>query len=281
MAPALAIRAMTLDDLRLTLDWAAAEGWNPGLGDAGAFLAADPGGFLMAWVEDEPAAAISVVRYGASFAFLGLYIAAPAFRGRGIGWTLWQAGMGQIENRIVGLDGVVAQQDNYRRSGFALAHRNVRYEGVSRADMPTDSRLARIGQGILPSIQAYDRPCFGAPRQAFLSAWLREPGRSGFAVIEDGEVRGYGVIRACREGHKIGPLFADDAATADLLFRALASTVKGEGVVLDPPEPNAAALDLAERHELSPVFETARMYKGPAPVLPLDRIFGITTFELG
>jgi len=29
------------------------------------------------------------------------------------------------------------------------------------------------------------------------------------------------------------------------------------------------------------VFETARMYKGPAPQLPVERIFGVTTFELG
>ncbi len=28
-------------------------------------------------------------------------------------------------------------------------------------------------------------------------------------------------------------------------------------------------------------FETARMYTGPAPALPLRRIFGVTTFELG
>jgi GNAT superfamily N-acetyltransferase len=281
MTPAPTIRAMTRDDLALALDWAAAEGWNPGLGDADAFRAADPEGFLMAFVGEEPAAAISVVRYGEDFGFLGLYIAAPAFRGQGIGWRLWQAGMQTLAGRTVGLDGVVAQQENYRKSGFVLAHRNVRYEGLSRADMPMDSRLARIGQGILPSILAYDRPCFGAPREAFLTSWVRGPGRSGYALIEDGEVIGYGVIRACREGHKIGPLFADDETSADILFRALASTVKGETVVLDPPEPNAEALDLAERHELSPVFETARMYKGSAPDLPLQRIFGITSFELG
>jgi hypothetical protein len=29
------------------------------------------------------------------------------------------------------------------------------------------------------------------------------------------------------------------------------------------------------------VFETARMYTGEAPRLPLDGIFGVTTFELG
>jgi hypothetical protein len=32
---------------------------------------------------------------------------------------------------------------------------------------------------------------------------------------------------------------------------------------------------------MTPMFETARMYRGRAPDLPLDRIFGITTFELG
>jgi hypothetical protein len=29
------------------------------------------------------------------------------------------------------------------------------------------------------------------------------------------------------------------------------------------------------------VFETARMYTAGAPALPLHRLFGITTFELG
>ncbi|MDN3719106.1 hypothetical protein QW131_07545 [Roseibium salinum] len=57
--------------------------------------------------------------------------------------------------------------------------------------------------------------------------------------------------------------------------------MKGRTVILDTPEPNAAALLLAEKYELSPEFETFRMYRGPAPDLPLDQTFGITTFELG
>ena len=32
---------------------------------------------------------------------------------------------------------------------------------------------------------------------------------------------------------------------------------------------------------IAPVFETARMYRGSVPALPLNRIFGVTTFELG
>ncbi len=275
------IRPMDRRDIDLALDWAAAEGWNPGLADAEAFLAADPAGFLMARLGGEPAACISVVAYDDAFGFLGFYIATPAFRGRGIGLATWQAGMARLGNRVVGLDGVVGQQDNYRKSGFALAHRNVRYEGLSRADAPADPRLARIGQGLLPSITAYDRAMVPAPRDGFVARWVREGGRTGLALVDGGDIVGYGVIRACREGHKIGPLFADTETDADILFRALASTAKGETVILDLPEPNDAAASLAERHDLSPVFETARMYRGPAPDLPLARIFGITTFELG
>ncbi len=52
-------------------------------------------------------------------------------------------------------------------------------------------------------------------------------------------------------------------------------------IYLDVPAPNAAAIRLAERHGMKPVFETARMYTGAAPDLPLARLFGVTSFELG
>jgi hypothetical protein len=40
------IRAMVRADHDRAIDWAAGEGWNPGIDDAGCFLATDPGGFL-------------------------------------------------------------------------------------------------------------------------------------------------------------------------------------------------------------------------------------------
>jgi len=94
-------------------------------------------------------------------------------------------------------------------------------------------------------------------------------------------VRGYGVVRACRNGYKVGPLFADDEEGADILFRALAASANGQPVFLDCPEPNRSATDLATRYGLSPVFETARMYRGGTPNVPLRQIYGITTLELG
>ncbi|HET9244646.1 MAG TPA: GNAT family N-acetyltransferase, partial [Xanthobacteraceae bacterium] len=34
-------------------------------------------------------------------------------------------------------------------------------------------------------------------------------------------------------------------------------------------------------HGLAPVFETARMYTGAIRSVRLERVFGVTTFELG
>ena len=275
------IARMSRDDLARTLDWAAAEGWNPGRHDLDAFHAADPGGYFMGWRGTQPVAAISAVRYGDGFGFVGLYIVAPECRGQGLGWALWQHTMASLRGRVAGLDGVVEQQANYRKSGFVLAHRNVRHAGRAR---PQAEPVACVDLRTLDfdRVQAFDALHAPAPRTAFLRAWLAQPDSHSLGIVEDGELVASGTIRACREGHKIGPLNAGTEAAADALFRALCARVPaGDAVYLDLPEPNAAARALAARHDLQPVFETARMYAGGALALPLQRIYGITSFELG
>jgi GNAT superfamily N-acetyltransferase len=277
----LTIRVMDRTDLDQAIEWAAAEGWNPGLKDAECFQAADPAGFLMGYLDAEPIGSISVVRYSSTFGFLGFYLVRPDRRGQGFGYRLWQAGMDYLEDCTVGLDGVVAQQENYARSGFVLAHRNVRFGGSPQVEAPRDKRLRLVGPDLIAAVLAYDRPFFAAPREAFLRCWLRPEARTAIAFVEDGTVRGYGVVRECRDGCKIGPLFANDEREADLLFQALAAQAEKASVFLDLPEPNQAAVQLAARFSLSPVFETARMYRGMRPDLPLTRTYGISTFELG
>ena len=281
----LTVRPMHLADLAVAIDWAAAEGWNPGLDDAGAFLAADPGGFLMGFLGEEPVACISVVAYGEDFGFLGFYICRPEYRGRGYGMKIWQAGIDRLGPRTIGLDGVVAQQANYAKSGFVLAHRNIRFAGEATASEIADPRLVELGPSrpvaLAGSLVAYDRAFFPAPREEFLRAWFTPAGRRTLAFVEENTVRGYGCVRPCREGYKVGPLFAENEAIAERIFAALTSRLRGSPVFLDLPEPNEAARRLAGSHGLAPVFETARMYRGKAPALPLDRIFGITSFELG
>lgn len=282
MHPLPAVRFLTNDEMRLPIEWAAHEGWNPGRHDATAFHAADPLGFLVGEKEGKPVSTISAVRTGADFGFIGFYIVAPEHRGSGYGFAIWQAAMDRLAGRVIGLDGVIAQQANYRQSGFVLAHRNLRYGGIAPlASTPKDTSIVPVGSLRFDQIAAFDTAHFSRARPAFLQAWLALPDSQALARLRDGEVQGYGVIRRCREGCKIGPLFALNEADAEALFLALAAFAPGEPIFFDPPEPNPSARALAQRHGLTPVFETARMYRGPAPTLPLDRIYSITSFELG
>jgi hypothetical protein len=273
------IRAMRPEEIALALDWAAAEGWNPGLADAGCFAIVDPEGFLVGELDGVSATTISVVNYDQRFAFLGFYIVRPDLRGRGFGWRTWQAGMAHAGSRTVGLDGVVAQQDNYRKSGFTFACNNIRYGGTVTGMGATSATMA-LSDVPFEVIVRDDATVFPAARPAFLRAWIAAPGHVGRALVRDGRLAAWGVIRPCRTGRKIGPLIAEDRAAAEVVFAALVGATGGEAF-LDVPQANREAAALAEAHGLSPVFQTARMYSGAIREVALERVFGVTTFELG
>ncbi|TDY20723.1 acetyltransferase (GNAT) family protein [Paraburkholderia sp. BL6665CI2N2] len=277
------VRTMSAGDVALVVEWAAQEGWNPGLHDAECFRAADPDGFFIGEWRGEPVACLSAVAYGEDFGFIGLYIVKPAFRGRGFGMRVWQHGMDYLQNRNVGLDGVLAQQANYRKSGFQLAYRNIRFEGVAQDIAQGESYVDLLHASALPfeSLNDYDRQCFPAAREPFLAAWLAQPGAMARVAMHDGQVVGYGVLRRCLTGYKIGPLFADNDEIAARLFAALTSSIAGEVFFFDVPEINVDAIALAERHGMTSVFETARMYTREQSALSIERVFGVTSFELG
>ncbi|MCK0198373.1 GNAT family N-acetyltransferase [Ancylobacter sp. 6x-1] len=275
------IRRMRAGEIALAVDWAAREGWNPGMHDADCFAKADPQGFFLAAIDGEPVATISLVNYDAAFSFLGFYIVRPDLRGRGIGRALWQEARRHAGSRTIGLDGVLAQQANYARDGFRPAYRNIRFAG--RPGTHAVQAAGMVGLASLPfsQIAASDALVFPAARDAFLRAWIGAPSHVGRALVENGRLAGWGVIRPVRHGYKIGPLVAEDAASAERIFMALAGVAGDAEIVLDVPEPNGLAVQLAARAHLQPVFETARMYTGPVRRVDLARLYGVTSFELG
>ena len=277
----LEIRTMRRDEVAFAIDLAAQEGWNPGLHDAECFYAADPNGFLIGESAGEPIGCISAVSYGGRYGFIGLYIVRPEFRGRGYGLRLWQAAIARLAGHNIGLDGVVAQQPNYARSGFRLAYRNVRYGGrVNRAVI--HASIGPADDAELSAIAELDRHVFPERRDAFLRAWLSQSDGGAYVAGNGRPLTGYAVVRKCREGWKIGPLVADEPATAQRLYDAASAHAgAGETIFLDVPEANGAAQTLAASRGLAPVFETARMYTGANPAIDLGKLFGVTTFELG
>jgi GNAT superfamily N-acetyltransferase len=262
------------------LAWAAPEGWNPGLHDAAPFYAADPEGWFVGRIDGRPVAAISVVRYDAAFAFFGCYIVDPAYRGQGHGLAITRHAFARVEGCIVGADGALAQLDNYRRIGLELAWWNERRVLEDPASLAADGSTVALDEVSTDELVAYDTAVFPAARPAFLEEWRRMPESVGRAVVDAGVLRGWGLRRRCITGWKIGPLFADNPEIAEALFRDISTGADGP-VFLDVPGANAASVALANRFGLPTVFESGRIYRGGPPPLELDRIFGITTLELG
>jgi len=282
MSGALTIATMTRAEVDFAVGLAAAEGWNPGLHDATPFHATDPDGFLIGRIDGEPIGCISGVSYGGTFGFIGLYIVVPAQRGKGHGIALWRAAMARLAGHNVGLDGVLAQQANYRRSGFALAYSNVRFERSGALALPSPKDTVALGTMPFETLRDFDRRFFPAERATFLRAWIAQPESRGLAAVVNGAIAGYGVIRRSSVGWKIGPLFATSASVADTLYRALCANVTtDEPVYLDVPDINREGMALAQRYGMRQVFGTARMYTGETPALPIEQIYGVTTFELG
>jgi hypothetical protein len=278
----LTIRGMTRSELDLAIEWAAVEGWNPGLHDADAYYASDPDGYFIGLIDGEPVGSVSAVKYSAEYAFMGFFIVKPELRGGLLGPRLAEAGFRHAGEGITGLDGVLEQAGHYAALwGFEPAYHNMRYEGVAGGGA-THHGIAPYSPADLEDVLSYDRACFPAPRRAFLERWLAQPDAHALVNRGDGSLKGYGMIRRARRGYRIGPLFADDAGSAESLFDALTSQVPaGEPVFMDIPQPNQAALALVTGRGMTPMFETARMYRGGVPEIALDKVFGVTTLELG
>ncbi|THV25777.1 GNAT family N-acetyltransferase [Peteryoungia ipomoeae] len=281
-----AVRALTREELDRLLDWAADEGWNPGLADAAAFHAADPAGFLGCFVGGELAAGISAVAYDAQFGFIGLYICHPRFRGKGYGRKVWDAGMEYLGSRSIGLDGVPEQQAYYASRGFARLYETVRWNGIAGKGLPIASlgtaSVRAITARDLPALSAFDRRHFPAPRHGFLPLWTAEGARDAcVATTNDGTILGYAVLRRCRQGRKIGPLFAVDDETAELLLHTSLDSAMGDGIQIDVPDHQIRLSETLRRLGFEPGFTTARMYRGPVPAIALAGVYAITTLELG
>ena len=277
------IRNMTAEEVeKVAVEWAAKEGWNPGLHDAPVFFTTDPSGFFIGLLDDEPVACISAVAYNSDFGFIGFYIVKPEYRKAGYSIKLANAAINHLKTQNIGLDGVVEQQQNYRKIGFKMAYNNIRFEGETGKNDVKFPGIVDVSEVDFEKIAAYDINLFPVSRSHFLKGWLTLPDSNAFASILDKTLTGYGVIRKCRQGYKIGPLFADTIEIARQILLSLLDSVESDmRFYIDIPEVNKQALELTMEFNMIKVFETARMYSKSFPAIELGKVFGITSFELG
>lgn len=276
------IRRMQAEELELAIAWAAEEGWNPGLYDAQCFYPTDPNGFFMGVLDNEPISMGSAVCYNDHFAFCGLYIVKKEYRHQGYGMQLTQERLRYVSDRMTGLDGVVDMVDEYAKIGYRRAHLSTRYQiTVPKLTQSNHHAIKPLTQVSFSELLTYDHQLFPAPREEFLKHWIAQPECVAVGYYDSNQLQGYAVMRRCQTGYKVGPLFSDGPDIAERLLNYLLCQVLGEQVCLDIPEPNQAAIALAEHYQMQPGFQCIRMYRNGFPDIDLSRVFAITSFELG
>lgn len=286
MGDELNYRKATRAELAVAVGWAREEGWNPGIDDLEVFWATDPDGYAVVERAGEVIGTGSIVSYG-SFGFMGFFIVRKDLRGQGIGRGFWHWRKDTLQGRLdsgaaIGMDGVFDMQPFYARGGFAFSHRNLRMEGRGCGMIPMpDHDLVDLVDLPFADVLALDRCCFGFSRECFLKRWINLEHGWALGAVQGNRLLGYGVLRECDAGFKMGPLFAESEKAANDLFISLGARAEGHPIFLDIPENNPSAVALAEKHGMNEVFGCARMYAGTAPPLPWEQIYGVTTFELG
>ena len=276
---------LDFEGLKVLIKWADEEGWNPGLNDADVFWKTDPDAYYGYYYNDELIAGGSIVSYDKQFGFMGFFIVEPEFRSLGIGRKLWYQRRDTLISRLnkgasIGMDGVIAMQPFYKKGGFEFEFRDERHEKIGEKFI-IDKNIYTIEEKDFEDILAYDKQCFGFPRPQFLIPWLKQANVKTFKYSDNKKLGGFAVIRKANKGYKICPLFADNAEIAEELYKACLNSVTGEPLYIDIPMVNQDAVALIKKYNTTYVFECARMYYGNPPELEINKVFGITTFELG
>ncbi len=274
------VRKMEMQEIEIAMYLAYKEGWNPGLNDGIAFYNTDPNGFLLAESNGEVVGCISAVSYSDNYGFIGFFIVDAEHRLGNAGAQLGLYALKHLAGKNIGIDGVLNRVKNYERLGFKLAYKNIRFESIG-GHYFTDEHIVPFNEVNFDDILKYDLQCFPVERARFLKEWTSLPNVHSYCYVKNNKICGYGTVRPCRKGFKIGPLFADNLHIADELYKALSNHAVDDFLYYDAPEVNPFALEIANIYEMRKVFETARMYNHEEPIIDLTKIYGVTSFELG
>ena len=297
------IRTLPISEAQpLFYSWAAAEGWDPGLHDPTLYSRIDPRGFHALYVLDRaatdttssppllsslnPACILSTLIIDDGHAFLGPFITAPAHRRCGLGSALFSWGLSrlQLQQRRVGLDSTVEQQEAYRRRGFShIASVERRYAGIvslssaETAEAEPEAVIvaaadARVDRAEVHGLFASCSDS-GISTPPYVDALLSLPDSVALAALaspassssSSSALVGLAVARKASRGFRLAPLLAKSAAVAKQLLLATQAAVGRDGgddrcgLRVDVPSCRTEALQLMESVGLKPVFSSVRM----------------------
>ena len=277
----LTIRNLSLQEMVFPMEVAYKEGWNPGLYDGVAFYQMDPDGFFLAEQDGGMVGAISAVSYEDRLVFIGNQFVLPPFRGQGIGKALWEHALGVAGDRSIRVNGLPEGRHFYESYGFRELGNIIRYGGSIFAEGRVSDDIYSALDIDFRQLTEFDAGFFGIARPGFLRTWLETPAMISLCLLKEGEMQGWGCMRRCRDGWRLGPVFARNYNHAEELVRHFALSTIAETVYMDVTDGNVQAIRLAFTMGMTPWEARVKLFKGGYIKEPLDQIYGFTTVDIG
>jgi GNAT superfamily N-acetyltransferase len=231
---------MTEADLADGLRLSRASGWNQTGEDWRLLLSLGRGLFCAAVEKERVVASGGAVRYGAALAWICMILVDPARRGHGLGTRIFDEVLERVRHtaqreglRVIGLDATPAGRGIYAQRGFQDGPPLVRMRVAASAPADPAGDVRALVAADLATILDWDRTVFGADRSAVLRWALERAPRLARVVRRDGRLRGYCFGRHGDHSDQLGPVVADDAATAQELVAACLLRSRLRPLVLD------------------------------------------------
>jgi len=225
---------------------------------------------------------------GPTLAWISMVLVTKPARGKGLGTELLSRclKLTDASGRVAGLDATEFGRPIYLPLGFVDAYALARWhcQAPPRAavDPPPGVLVRDAAPEDLAEIIAYDRPRSGFARDAILADLIsRSPGFAQVARHRSGDLAGFVLGRDGERAWHIGPVVAEDEATA-LALLSTAAAALAQPLILDIPDRHRRLKDWLAAAGATAPRRFMRMLRGHGGQLDdAQRVFALAGPELG
>ncbi|HET9179638.1 MAG TPA: GNAT family N-acetyltransferase [Terriglobia bacterium] len=257
------LRTMTTADISAGMRLKNLAGWNQTPADWRSFLESSPEGCFAAEVDGKAVGTAATMVYEQRFAWIGMVLVDPEFRGRGIGTRLLRKTIEHLDEIgicTMKLDATPAGRPIYQKLGFHDEYEIDRWllkRPVPKA--PPASRLHSVSDCVLQ----LDREIFGADRGSLLRSLAAENPDVALAAEREGETAGYTFGRRGTLADHLGPWMARDEQTATQLLDEFLARSRREMIFVDALKDRRFVAEMLLARGFQVSRPLTRMVRGP------------------
>lgn len=281
---------MSYEDFKIVRNWCVDENWDLGLYDFNIYYNIDPYAHIIFFDDKKLVGSISITKYDDDLFSLGPFIISKEYRGKGYSKAIWnKAIMSRMANypkASILLYSVIKQVNLYKQHGFKSQYKNIRWNLRRQKHLTITNKCDPLTSELISKICKYDREIFSASREKILLTALRYPDIKGLFFQDDNIIKGYGLIRPCISGFRVGPLLADNLEVARCILVELLEYSGSKNVIIDIPDTNedGQALMIEFNANRDEQFDTIAMLKSGSFIKykpDMRKNYGIFSLEIG